>query len=66
MNEPSVFNGPEAHCSFVPHGHTQASSCGNLHSVCLPSVSAPPQEVTMPRDAVHPHGMVEHRDVHNM
>ena len=22
MNEPSVFNGPEAHCSFVPHGHT--------------------------------------------
>ena len=23
-------------------------------------------QVTMPRDAVHPHGMVEHRDVHNM
>ena len=23
-------------------------------------------QVTMPRDAVHPHGMVEHRDLHNM
>ena len=45
---------------------TQASSCGNLHSVYLPPVSSPPREVTMPRDAVHPHGMVEHRDVHNM
>lgn len=30
-----------------------------------PSVFNGP-EVTMPRDAVHPHGMVEHRDVHNM
>ncbi|CAE8700193.1 unnamed protein product, partial [Polarella glacialis] len=30
-----------------------------------PSVFNGP-EVTMPRDVVHPHGMVEHRDVHNM
>mmetsp|Transcript_10527 Transcript_10527/g.27890 ORF Transcript_10527/g.27890 Transcript_10527/m.27890 type:complete len:1009 (+) Transcript_10527:124-3150(+) len=30
-----------------------------------PSVFNGP-EVTMPRDAIHPHGMVEHRDVHNM
>lgn len=30
-----------------------------------PSVFNGP-EVTMPRDAVHPNGMVEHRDVHNM
>lgn len=30
-----------------------------------PSVFNGP-EVTMPRDAVHPHGMVEHRDLHNM
>lgn len=30
-----------------------------------PSVFNGP-EVTMPRDAVHPYGMVEHRDVHNM
>jgi len=30
-----------------------------------PSVFNGP-EVTMPRDAIHPHGNVEHRDVHNM
>jgi len=30
-----------------------------------PSVFNGP-EVTMPRDAVHPHGNVEHRDLHNM
>lgn len=52
MNEPSVFNGPEA----------RMNCCSGRNS------GSPTKhgQVTMPRDAIHPNGMVEHRDVHNM
>merc|ERR1719265_2224923 len=54
-----------ASCFTLDKYEGSAANLFTWNDMNEPSVFNGP-EVTMPRDAVHPYAMVEHRDIHNM